>query len=54
MVFFFKEEDVILTNDVWRIAVDFDMGPYEEVISTIEEDYLLSKGKKWILRLFLN
>jgi hypothetical protein len=26
-VVFLNEKDVILTNYVWRIAVDFDMGP---------------------------
>jgi hypothetical protein len=44
-VVFLKEEDVILTNEVWRIAVDFDMGPYEELISTIEEDSYCQRAK---------
>jgi len=41
-----KEKDVILTNDVWRIVVDFEMGPYEQVISTIKEDLLIAEGQK--------
>ena len=43
---FLKEKDVILTNDVWRIAVQFDIGPYEEVISTSKEDLLTVEGQK--------
>ena len=43
---FLKEKCVILTNYVWRIAVDFDMGPYEEVISTIKEDLLTVEGQR--------
>jgi hypothetical protein len=45
-VVFLKEKDVILTNDVWLIAIDFDEGPYEEVFSTIKEDLLNIEGRK--------
>ena len=39
-VVFLKEENVIFTNDVWRNVIDFDMGPYEEIILAIKEDLL--------------
>ena len=35
-----------MTTEVWRIVVDFDMNPYEEVISTIKEDLLIVEGQK--------
>ena len=41
-----KGKEVVLTNDVWRIVVDFEMSPYEEVISTIKEDLLTVEGQK--------
>ena len=41
-----KGKDVVLTNDVRRIVVDFEMSPYEEVISTIKEDLLIVEGQK--------
>ena len=45
-VIFLKEKDVVLTNDVWRIAVDFGLSSYEEEISTIWEDLLTAEEQK--------
>jgi len=43
---FLKENDAILTNDVWLIAIDFDKSPYEEVFSTIKEGLPTIEGRK--------
>jgi hypothetical protein len=40
-VAFFKAKDVTLTSDIWRVVIILDMGPYEEVISKIQEDLLV-------------
>ena len=37
---FLKEKDVVLTNDFWGIAVDFDLS------STIWEDLLTAEEQK--------
>jgi hypothetical protein len=33
-----KEKDLILTSDYWKIIVNFDLMPYEDVITTLRED----------------
>jgi hypothetical protein len=43
---FLKEKVVILTNDVWLIAIYYDEGPCEEVFSTIKEDLLTVENRK--------
>jgi mannitol-specific phosphotransferase system IIBC component len=45
-VIFLKERDVILTNDLWRVVVNLDIEPYEEVITTIKEDLKKVEGQK--------
>jgi len=35
---FLKEADIVLTTDDWRIAIDFDLSAYHEVILTIRTD----------------
>ena len=45
-VLFLKEKDMVLTNTNWRIAVEFDMTPYQDVMSTVKEDLLLVKGQR--------
>ena len=45
-VVFLKEKNVIFTNDVWRNVIDFDMGPYEEVIWAVKEDLLTALRHK--------
>jgi hypothetical protein len=35
------ESDIILTDDVWRIAVDIDLRAYQDAISNIKADLLL-------------
>ena len=45
-VIILKGKDVVLTNVVWRVAVDFEMSQYEEVISTIKEDLLIVEGQR--------
>jgi hypothetical protein len=37
-VLFVKEKDLILTSDYWKIIVNFDLMPYEDVITTLRED----------------
>jgi hypothetical protein len=37
---FLKETDILLTDDSWRIAIEIDLNPYEEAISTIRTDFL--------------
>jgi hypothetical protein len=38
---FLKENDVALTSSRWLIAINLDMTPYLDVISTIRKDLLL-------------
>jgi hypothetical protein len=40
-----KEKD-FLTNDVWRIAVDFDTSPMKRCFRQLGKIYLVPKGKK--------
>lgn len=42
---FFKTQDVILTNDIWRIVLDLDLKPYEEIIATLKEDLFLVQNQ---------
>jgi len=44
-VIFLKERDLMLSNDVWRIAIDVEMEPYEEALSIIRGD-LLTVGER--------
>jgi hypothetical protein len=37
-VLFVKEKNMILTSDYWRKIVNFDLMPYEDVITTLRED----------------
>jgi len=43
---FLKENDVILTNDMWHIALDVSTNTYEEIISTVKGDLLLVVNQK--------
>jgi len=45
-VIFFKENDVILTNDIWHVALDINTNTYEEIISTVKEDLLQVENQK--------
>jgi hypothetical protein len=36
-VVFLKEKDVVLTSSRWLIAINLDMTPYLDVVSTIRE-----------------
>jgi hypothetical protein len=40
-----KGSDVILTN-VWRIVINLYIEPYEEVITTIKEDFIKAEKQK--------
>jgi hypothetical protein len=42
---FLKTKDVILTNDIWRIVLDLDLRPYEEIIATLKEDLFLVQNQ---------
>jgi hypothetical protein len=42
---FLKTNDVILTNDIWRIVLDLDLSPYEEIIATLREDLFLVQNQ---------
>jgi hypothetical protein len=33
-----KEKDLIDTSDYWRIIVNFDLMPYEDVTTTLRKD----------------
>jgi hypothetical protein len=41
-----KERDIILSSDVWCIAINFDLSNYEEAISTIKTDIRLIEGQR--------
>jgi hypothetical protein len=43
---FLKEKDVVLTTSRWLIAINLDMTPYLDVISTIREDLLLVEKQR--------
>jgi hypothetical protein len=43
---FLKEKDVVLTSSRWLIAINLDMTPYLDVISTIREDLLLVEKQR--------
>jgi hypothetical protein len=43
---FLKAKNVIFTSDTWRVVITFDMGPCEEVISTIQEDLLVVQRQR--------
>jgi len=45
-VIFLKENDVILTNDMWHVALDLNTNAYEEIISTVKGDLLLVENQK--------
>ena len=53
-VIFLKERDIILSNDVWRIAIDVKMEPYEEALSIIRGDLLTVEERKQEFILILN
>jgi hypothetical protein len=38
---FLKTKDIIMTNDVWRIVLDLNLRPYENLISTLRGDLQL-------------
>jgi len=42
---FFKKNDVILTNDVWCVAINSDLGSYENVIAIVKVNLTRSKQK---------
>jgi len=44
-VVFLKETDIFLT-DSWRIAIEIDLNPYEEAISTIRADLLAEEQRR--------
>jgi len=47
---FLKETNIFLTDYSWRIAIQIDLNPYEEAISTIRADLLAveQRGKDFI------
>lgn len=45
-VVFLKEKEVILTSDIWCVAIDLGTGTYEEVISAIHGDLLLVERQR--------
>jgi len=36
-VIFVKERDIMLSNDVWRIAIDVEMEKHEEALTSLAE-----------------
>ena len=45
-VIFLKERDLILSNDIWRIAINVEMEPYDEALFVIKGDLLTVKQRK--------
>ena len=45
-VVFLKECDIFLTSDTWRIALDFNLSTYYEVISTVKADIFSVEQQK--------
>jgi hypothetical protein len=45
-VIFLKESDIVVTNDAWYMAVNFNMSTYQEVIPTIRSDILVVERQK--------
>jgi len=43
---FLKETDIFLTDDSWRIAIEIDLNPYEEAISTIRADLIAVEQRR--------
>ena len=43
---FLKETNIFLTDDSWRIAIQIDLNPYEEAISTIRADLLAVEQRR--------
>ena len=37
-IVFLKKEDIILSNDAWRVATEINVNPYEEAVLTIRND----------------
>jgi hypothetical protein len=35
---FLKTKDILLTNDAWKIVVNFDLSNYEELLSKLMDD----------------
>jgi hypothetical protein len=44
--FILRETDIYLTNDIWRIAVDFNLSMYHDVISTVTTDLFTLEHQK--------
>jgi hypothetical protein len=45
-VLFFKETEVILSDDEWRILLRIDLSTYNDVISTVKSDFILVEQQK--------
>jgi len=45
-VIFLKENDVIVTNDMWHVALDIGTNTYEGIISTVKDLLLVENQKK--------
>jgi hypothetical protein len=45
-VVFFKDREITLTNNVWRIVINLNMNPYAEALATIREDLQMVEKQK--------
>jgi len=45
---FLREKYTILTNDVWRVAVDLVISSYEPFISTIRGDFVSKQERIYL------
>ena len=45
-VLFMKKTDIVFTSDKWRLALDFDLNTYYDVMSTISSDLLVVERRK--------
>ena len=41
-----KESDIFLTSDIWRIALDFNLSTYHEIISIVKADIFFVEQQK--------
>jgi hypothetical protein len=43
-IVFIREAELVLTSDLWRVIVNFDLSAYEEAITVLREDLTQVEG----------
>jgi hypothetical protein len=46
LCYFFKETDLILPNDEWRVILNVNLSTYEDVLSVIKNDLFVIEKQK--------